>query len=260
MISMEELIRELSQFGLSDKEAAVYVAALELGPSPVQDIAHKAKVNRATTYVIIEALGGRGLLSSFIKGKKRFYVAEAPDRLRTILRLQQKELVEKENELNAVLPALMALYNAEGAKPQVRYLEGLDGLQTVRENFLRAGGEFIQIVPFDLVGSVPEVIEKREQHLQQLAATNAPYRALLITKETDFAQVPALPNGEVRLVPAEKFPIHGEITVRGNSVYLYSYKSAILAVIIVSQELADAVRALFDLAWQGTAAYPSRKS
>ena len=60
---MSDLIQELGHLGLSEKEAAVYLASLELGPAPVQDISHKAKVNRATTYVMIESLMGRGLIS-----------------------------------------------------------------------------------------------------------------------------------------------------------------------------------------------------
>ena len=68
---MDELKKELEHLGLSDKEARVYLAALEMGPSPVQDISHKAHVNRATTYVMIESLAARGLMSTFQKGKKR---------------------------------------------------------------------------------------------------------------------------------------------------------------------------------------------
>ena len=77
---MDQLIAELTHLGLGEKEALVYLAALELGPAPVQDISHKAKVNRATTYVMIESLSTRGLISTFVKGKKRYYSAESPDR------------------------------------------------------------------------------------------------------------------------------------------------------------------------------------
>ncbi|OHE33815.1 MAG: hypothetical protein A3J94_16070 [Syntrophus sp. RIFOXYC2_FULL_54_9] len=68
MNSMDELKKQLEHLGLSDKESKVYLAALELGPTPVQDISHKAHVNRATTYVMIESLSARGLMSTFQKG------------------------------------------------------------------------------------------------------------------------------------------------------------------------------------------------
>ena len=79
-MSNENLIHELSHVGLSDKEAAVYLAAMELGPAVVQDIAKKAEVNRATTYVMIESLASRGMMSTFVKGKKRYFAAEPPER------------------------------------------------------------------------------------------------------------------------------------------------------------------------------------
>ena len=43
------LDKELQKIGLSEKEAKVYLAALELGQASVQNIARKAEVNRATT-------------------------------------------------------------------------------------------------------------------------------------------------------------------------------------------------------------------
>lgn len=257
---MNDLTRELLHFGFSEKEAAVYLAALEMGPSPVQDISHKAKVNRATTYVMIEALTNRGLMSTYVKGKKRFYVAETPDRLRTIIRMQQKELEEKENELSEVLPMLMALYNTEGAKPQIRYLEGPEGIQTVRESFSHQEGEFIQIVPFDDVENIKELTEGRMEHLSEFAKGNASYRALLVMDEPDLEKVPVVPNGEVRIVDRKDLPIHGEMTVRGNIVYLYSYKSAILSIVITSQEIADMMRGIFDLVWKGIEGNLSRKN
>jgi len=256
---MDEILRELMHLGLSEKEAAVYVASLELGPAPVQDISHKSRVNRATTYVMIEALSSRGLMSTFVKGKKKFYVPESPDRLRTILRAQRKEIEDKETELGRVLPMLLALFNVEGAKPQIRYLEGPEGLQTVRETFVALTGEYLQIVPLDDVATVKEIMDTREEHLGKLAATEAKHRALLVSKH-DASDLPLAKHGEVRILPADKFPIHAEITVRGNHLFLYSYRSAVVAFIVVSKEIAETVRTLFDLAWKGAEEYKVRKT
>lgn len=257
---MDELLRHLMHLGLSEKEAAVYVASLELGPATVQDIAHKSRVNRATTYVMIETLAGRGLMSSYVKGKKRYFSAESPDRLGSLLNNEKSVIQEKENELKKALPMLMALFNVEGAKPQIRYLEGPDGIHTVREVFAELEGEFVQIVALEDVENVAEVVEGREAHLNKLGTKQAAYRALLVGKQETYDRLKMPPNGSSRLLPPDTFPIHADITVRGNHVFLYSYKSAVLAVIIVSKEIADSVRALFDLAWKGAAEYPEKKS
>ncbi|MEK9131020.1 MAG: helix-turn-helix domain-containing protein, partial [Patescibacteria group bacterium] len=128
---MVSLSRELMHLGLSEKEAAVYLAALQLGPVPVQDIAKLSKVNRATTYVMIESLKKRGLIGSTQKDKKHIFIAEAPDRLMSLIRLQKKELEEQETEMTKLLPKLNAVFNRSGEKPDVRYFEGLEGLESL---------------------------------------------------------------------------------------------------------------------------------
>ena len=248
--TMDELKKELEHLGMTDKESRVYLAALEMGPSPVQDISHKAKVNRATTYVMIESLSARGLMSTFQKGKKRFYAAESPDRLMTIVDREQKVLAEKQAELMKAMPMLEALYNAEGAKPQVRYLEGGEGAHAVRQAFERLKGDFVQIVPLDDVHRSEEMLHGRDEHIDILSKQGVKGRILVTMDDPDPSHLPNAPTFEMRLISSEEFPIHGEISVRGNHVFLFSHRSARISVVIVSQEIADVVRALFDMAWK----------
>jgi sugar-specific transcriptional regulator TrmB len=49
----EELIGQIEELGLSNKEARVYVANLMLGPAGVQQIADASGIKRVTTYVIL---------------------------------------------------------------------------------------------------------------------------------------------------------------------------------------------------------------
>src|SRR5688572_25102021 len=91
----DELAKELEKIGLSENEAKVYLAGLELGSSTAQMIAAKATVSRPTTYIMIESLIKRGLMSSFQKGKKRMFVSGKPRQLLYILE-QQKKAIENQ--------------------------------------------------------------------------------------------------------------------------------------------------------------------
>lgn len=253
------LLTELKHLGLSDKESSVYLASLELGPASVQDISHKSKVNRATTYVMIESLTGRGLMSTFTKGKKRFYSPESPERLVSIIEHERQALDTRMGELHRVMPALSALYNAEGAKPQIRYLEGPEGIETVRQVFERLQGDSVEIVPLDDVHQTEELMgDARDRHHQTLKRRENTFRVLAVTKETDTTCLPEMGQGEWRIISPEEFPIHGSIVVRADHVFLFSYRSALISAVIRSQEIADAVRALFNLAWRATEGYPSK--
>ena len=85
---------DLMDIGLSEKEAAVYLALLELGSDTVQHIAKKSAVNRATTYVILDSLKKKGVVSTVEKGTKTHFQAESPESLRKLIRLQEAEIKE----------------------------------------------------------------------------------------------------------------------------------------------------------------------
>src|SRR3989338_10729175 len=132
------LKEQLEKIGMADKEAKVFLASLELGSSAVQEIAKKADINRATTYVIIEKLMKKGLMSSVEKGKKTYFQTEDPKRLLKLLEEQEEGLKRKEEEFKKYLPELETLFNIAEEKPKVRFFEGKEGLITIREDYFKA--------------------------------------------------------------------------------------------------------------------------
>ena len=123
---MTKFDQELIDLGLSEKEAAVYLASIQLGPSPVQKISNKSRVNRATTYVIIESLMEMGLMSKYDEGKKTFFVAEKPERLVNYFEEKGRDLKDKIFKINQIVPELNSLYNDLSDKPKVKYYEGVE--------------------------------------------------------------------------------------------------------------------------------------
>lgn len=126
------MIEILTKLGLSDRESAVYLALLELGAVSVQNIAHKAKVNRTTTYVILERLLRLGIVSTVEMGKKTLYRAENPQELSKLIDLDRQEIKQKEQYLNGAMDRLQAIYNLRDDKPTVRFYEGKEGLVTMQ--------------------------------------------------------------------------------------------------------------------------------
>ena len=121
----------LKLLGLSDKEAKVYLALLELGATTVIQIAQKAGVNRPTAYVQIETLTGLGLVSSYMKGKKRFFAAEPPERLGELIELKKSEIKDQQDRLQEILPELEMLFTTSGERPIVRFFEGREGIKAI---------------------------------------------------------------------------------------------------------------------------------
>ena len=113
--------------------------------------------------------------------------------------------------------------------------------------------------PYDEVQASEELIHGHAKHHAVLRSGKTPHRVLLVVEKEEGVNFPEMGDGEFRMLPQDKFPIHGSVTVRANHVFLHSHKSAILSVVIVSKEIADVVRSLFDLAWIGSSMYPTKK-
>jgi len=122
---------ELRKLGLTEKEVRVYLAGLELGPSSVQRIAALAKITRPTTYEIIKKLEEKGLFAEVKQKGKRVFIAQSPERILGLLRIQKREIEEKEREFIRIIAVLEAKYSKE--KEGIKIYRGREGLKALEE-------------------------------------------------------------------------------------------------------------------------------
>jgi len=249
------LEKELQKLGLSDKEAKVYLASMELGPSPVQAIASKAGVNRATTYVMIESLIGRGLMSSFEKGKKKFFTAESPLRLLSILHKEEAELKDKMKHLEEITPRLNAFLANVEERPRVRFYEGKEGLRAVQEDFLRTNDKRIEtIYAAEYIRQVFTEEERKEYVAKRMK------KGIKVRSIYTFANNTLTSKTATRCkVPASKFPLFCDIVMYNNNVAINSLKGRLFGIIVESKEFADTMRSIFELAWEAAEKYKEKE-
>ncbi|KKU05614.1 MAG: hypothetical protein UX09_C0067G0001, partial [Candidatus Uhrbacteria bacterium GW2011_GWE2_45_35] len=130
--------------------------------------------------------------------------------------------------------------------------EGVDGVSSVMKFFEETVGEFIQIVNLDEVEKIQTFFQYQNKHFKSLRQRGVSYRLLAVVDEPDFSKIPIIPGGEVRLIPADKFPLKGDISVRGNSVFIYSFQEQMMGIVITSADIANTIRQLFNVAWEGS--------
>lgn len=128
----------LKHFGLSEKEIAVYLALVDLGPAPVRAIAAKAKVNRGTSYDILKDLLALGLVSYYNKETKQYFAAEPPESLLAALDKKQEDLAELKKDISSSLPFLRTIFEKQGGKPAVKLYEGTKGIRHILEDILES--------------------------------------------------------------------------------------------------------------------------
>ncbi len=126
----------LKNFGLSEKEIAVYLALVELGPSSVREISAKSKVNRGTSYDILKSLIGIGIVSYYNKESKQYFIAEPPEKLLSAIDQKKEDLDEVRGHIEQSLPLIKTLFEKQGGKPSVKLYEGAKGIKQILEDVL----------------------------------------------------------------------------------------------------------------------------
>lgn len=244
--------RELENLGMSEKEAKVYLAALDIGPETAQNLAKKSGINRATTYVQIESLKSRGLMTEFTKGKKTFYVAESPERLTSQFKKLETELELKKAELNRVMPALLDKFEGMGERPKVRFFEGAEGMTIMREDFNKIKEK--KIYAFTNIDKTLEFSPKFEQEYIRERVQRGIEIDVIHTSKHGPSEVLTKPGNlrRTKFLPLAEFPLYADFTIYDNKVVIegYKYKSKLIGVIIESEEVAGAMRAIFKNLWQ----------
>lgn len=243
---MHEATERLLELGLSDKEALVYLAMLELGPSCAQDISQKAGVNRSTVYVLLDVLKQRGLASSAQREDRTVFLAESPKRLEDLILQKKMEIEHKQRKLEDSIPYFMALFNAVQDKPQVRFFEGEKGIASAREVLMQTEGEFLS---FTAIDEATERMSKIHEDQRLRMARRTRGRFIYSLKPGCVRPIADLRSWQAREISFEAFPFTGEINIVSDKVAAYVVKQKPISFLVESKEMSDLFRAMFEAAW-----------
>lgn len=241
--------KELQMLGLSEKEAKVYLTSLSIGSETAQNIAKHSGINRATTYVQIESLRNKGLMTEFEKGKKTYYSAETPERLLGLIATMEKQVELKRAELNRIMPSLSNIFLGAGNRPKVRFFEGFEGIQNIQEEFLKVKNKKIEsFTNLDqLMGSYPNVKNNYSDRRIEKKITGY----ILYTSENGavMKNYDAEKLRHARWLPKSPFPVSADISIFDDNISIATYKEKYTGVIINDAEMAQTLRALFYALW-----------
>ena len=250
----------LKDYGLSDKEAKLYLASLSDGEATAQDIAKKSSINRATVYVVVDSLIEKGLIFTTVKGKKKYFSASPPNKIIALLEAQKKNVDSKIESLKNILPELESIYNYSPTKPRVRYFDGLGGLKEIYENTLEVGETIYAFTPIHRKISKSLLSWLRDDYVKRRVSKNIKAKVIsprYIEDLSDkFFESSSGLMREIRGVPADQFPFTIEIQIYGPKIAIVSYTvNEMFGVVIESEDASKTWRSIFDLAWQGAAQY-----
>lgn len=238
------LEQDLKQLGFNEKEARIYLAALELGPSSVQNIAKKSKVKRATIYEIINNLKKKGIFDETVKGKKRLFIASGPENIKSIL-LNQERLFEK------ILPELKSFSGLETAKPKIKFYENVEEIKKAYEDIIVSKPE--EVLSISSVSSIADLLgwDWGNNYITERVSKKIPVRVITNYFEgvEEFMKRDEKELRKIKILPKDKqFVI--DIEIYNNKVLFLSLKKEMMALLIESKTISDSMKMFFEIMWQ----------
>ena len=230
----------LRQFGLTTNEALVYNALLELGPSLAGQISRKTGLHRRTVYDTTDMLIKKGLIGYMLKNNRRLFQASNPQRFLEILK-------EKEEIINNELPGMLSYYNRTLEKEETNFYKGKEGLKSVFESQIEAGGEIL------VLGASPlayEILQFYFKWFDKRRKEKKIKTRIIFNKAENKPKALRIPLADIRYLP-QKYSSPLALNIYGDKVAIILWsKENPLAIVIRNKEISEGYRKYFELMWK----------
>lgn len=249
----------LRPFALSEAERKIFSKLVELGMQPASYVATSCEMPRNTVRGILDGLVRKGLLVVTRRANAQYYSVERKEALLRALKLRKDAL---EQELELQIEALEQFGDslapkAGSARPRITFYDGYKGLERVYEDSLTATSGLRSWGSFD---ANQEALPKYFKNYYKRRASRGikmrsihPDSALAKRHQANDAKE----LRECRLVPIKKFNWTPEIQMYDNKVNIVSWRDK-MGIIIESQEIADALKSIFDFCFECAARKATR--
>jgi len=231
--------QELLQYGLSQKEAKVYLACLKTGKATANRISELANLARSTTYDILDKLKALGLISTAIIDNKMNFIANDPEVLIT-------SLDERKNTIKKAIPSLKDIYQKVGDRPSAEVFQGKIAIIKIFDEILDNAKNL------KVIGSQGNALEKIGYHpekfrLKRLQNKVKIKQILEISEESKKIEGDKLT--EVRFLRSLNSSKEG-MFIFDDYVYHIIFQYEISAIKIKSKDHAQAMEIMFDNLWK----------
>ncbi len=227
------------QYGLSEKEAKVYLACLKTGKATANRIAELSDLARSTTYDLLDKLKSLGLISTCIIDNKTRFIANDPEVLITSLN-------ERKTDIKKVMPSLKKVCQKVGDRPSAEVFQGKIALLKIFDEILDNAKDL------KVIGSQANALEKIGYHPEK-------FKLKRITNKIKIKQVLET-SKESKKIKKDKFTQVKFLDSLNNSregififndyVYHIIFQYEISAIRIKSKDHAKAMEIMFDELWE----------
>ena len=249
--------RRLQRFGLTSKQAEIYILLLREGNLRISDIVRKLKIPRSSVYEILKGLLELGLTEEIVENSYKVIKAYPIGSIRH--RLTEKiNLLERQNsELGSLEKALEVLPAIKSPVPiTIRYYKGKSGARQLFWNSLSAKGILYvesewgrgRYLGIDFYKRF--VAESNERDVKEQVLTNSSEQVLTSIRQHINTPVSRTSIETIRCFNSETLLFKGETLIYDNIyAYIILKNKEISGFEIESKQFCDTQRAIFESMW-----------
>lgn len=233
----------LTQIGLSEVQAKIYLYLIRYGQQTPTEIAKGISENRTTVYSAAERLEKLGVISQKDRGKISAYVPNHPSALERLAERRLRNAAKQAKNLEGNLPSLINYYNEHQNEPGATTFYGREGVKMIYDKIVAAGETFYFVRSRYDEKAVPEDLEAHKK-----ARVAAGIRAENITPSefsTYARESEQKWDVERTFLPPDNYDSPVEIDIFGDNVAFINYAKDGMSTLIESPEIADAMRQFF---------------
>ena len=240
----------LYKIGLTEGESKVYLALLKLGSSTTGPIVDEAKVSRSKVYHIIERLIEKGLLTSIIKSKTKYFQAADPSKILDYLARKEEDIQNTKKEVKQSLP-LFEQYMKSGTREEAEIYSGLEGVKTARELVFKTlkKGDMFYCLGANKVNLAPLQAYWKDFHRRRSALG---IKAKYLIQEDSREEMGKGTIYKSHTIESRYLDLVGpvHIDIFGDYVVTCILQGAYTSFLIKNKFVADYYRSYFDKAWK----------
>lgn len=235
----------LTEIGLTGAEADVYTALLSLGASPAGKVAMHTKQYRKNVYDALSHLIERGLATSVVENKVRYFQAKSPENLSNYLVEKESRIAGQKKALAEILPNMKSQFQRLSPEIEAEIYRGNEGIKAILNEcldvpevlFIGATGDVESRLPYFWPG-YNEKREKRKVLWKLLLVHEAQNRKITKSKHYEYKILPKELSGP------------NVIYIYGDNVANVLWLEKPLAFVVKHRQLAGSYRRYFNYLWK----------
>lgn len=238
---MDEFLEDL---GLTKLEIKIYKVLLNHGSSLAGDISKKTGIHRRNVYDSLGRLIHKGLVGYVKENNRKRYSITNPELVRDIFE-------RKHNELNELMPSLLAKYKATNKKDETLFYRGKSGLKLIFEDIIREKKEVLVNATSVKVSHILtyffpkyELLRKNNKiHTRMLFDTG------VMKNRKSYDYFNKLPLCKAKFIDNFNTSPMSQY-IYGDNVALIVWSEDPIAILIKQKEVAQGFRDSFELMWR----------